>query len=196
MIASGVSAGNSSTRARNSLIGIRGTPSMRVASCSSSSRQSMIASSPALQAEWASWTVSSVTSEAPDLAVERVALDGAAACRLDGAHHPLRVEAEGRAGRAHDVLLDHDRAHVVAAELQGELADAQSLGDPRRLEVAEVVEVQAADGEGHEVVGRGGVGVVVAARAAAAGLVAPADEGAEPARLVLHLAQAAQGPHP
>ena len=51
-----------------------------------------------------------------------------------------------RAGRGDDVFLDHQAAHVVGAEEQGELADLQPLRHPRRLDVRDVVEIEPGDG--------------------------------------------------
>ena len=64
-------------------------------------------------------------------------------------------------------------ARPLKRVIQRELADTQPLGDPRRLEVREVVEVEAADGQHHQVVGGRRVGVVVAPAAAADNTIAP-----------------------
>lgn len=59
---------------------------------------------------------------------------------------PLHVghrHAEGCARLADNVFLDHDAAEVVRAELERDLADFLSLGDPRTLDVGEIVEVDA-----------------------------------------------------
>src|SRR5262245_23950083 len=51
-------------------------------------------------------------------------------------------EVVNRARRRDDVLLDHERAHVVGAEKERELSDFPPLRHPRRLNVGDVVEEQ------------------------------------------------------
>ena len=92
----------------------------------------------------------------------------------------------------HDVLLDHHRAHVVRAEPERDLTDLHPLCDPRRLDVIDVVEVDARDRLREEIVERGRhlfawhlVGEPVAVV-----LERPGDEGAEAVCLVLQLADA------
>src|SRR6266576_712258 len=58
--------------------------------------------------------------------------------------HVANAHAEGRAGLRYDVLLDHDAAEVVRAELERDLADVRPLRDPRALHVFEIVEVDPA----------------------------------------------------
>ena len=65
------------------------------------------------------------------------------------------VHAVGRAGRADDVLLDHHAAHVVGAVGEAELSDLPALRHPRRLQVVEVVEDDARQGERPEIVDAG-----------------------------------------
>ena len=50
-------------------------------------------------------------------------------------------------GGGDDVFFDHDRAHIVGAESQGGLAETYALGQPRRLDVLNVVEEQPRYGE-------------------------------------------------
>ncbi len=57
--------------------------------------------------------------------------------------HVGHGHAEGRAGLRDHVLLDHDAAQVVRAELQGDLADLLALRHPRALDAREVVQVDA-----------------------------------------------------
>ena len=55
---------------------------------------------------------------------------------------PLHVghgHAKGRARLRDDVLLDHDAAEIVRAELERDLPDLQSLRHPGALDVLEVV---------------------------------------------------------
>src|SRR5438552_15109571 len=80
-----------------------------------------------------------------DLAVERVPLDGGLAHRLDQAHELVGRGPVRRTGGGDDVLLDHHRTEVVGAEVERDLADLHSLGDPGGLDVVDVVEVDAAD---------------------------------------------------
>src|SRR5579884_466736 len=56
-------------------------------------------------------------------AVERIALDRAEARIADDAAQFFFGGAVGDAGGAHDVLFEHHRAHVIAAEAQPHLAD-------------------------------------------------------------------------
>ena len=48
-----------------------------------------------------------------------------------------------RAGGAHHVFLDHDAADVVSAEAQPDLAGLQPRGDPRRLNIQNIFQIQA-----------------------------------------------------
>ena len=62
-------------------------------------------------------------------------------------NQPLHVgdgHAEGRAGLADDIFLNHDAAEVVRAEFQRNLADFQTLRDPRALDVGEIIQVNPA----------------------------------------------------
>src|SRR5689334_17220993 len=123
--------------------------------------------------------------------VERVPLAGPVARVSDRVDEVLGGGAVGSAGRRDDVLLDHDRAHVVGPERERDLADLHALRHPRRLDVLDVVEVDPAHSLHQQVVEarrrpghlRGKRGVV--------GLVRPRDERAEAVHLVLQLADAA-----
>ena len=74
--------------------------------------------------------------------------------RADEAAEVVDRGAVRRAGGRDDVLLDHDRAQVVGAEVQRDLADLQALRDPRRLDVVDVVEVDPRDRLRQQVVER------------------------------------------
>src|SRR5204863_2276322 len=50
------------------------------------------------------------------------------------------------AGFRDDVLFDHQAAHVVGAEEEGQLANLQPLSDPARLNVRNVVKIEPAHG--------------------------------------------------
>src|SRR6266436_2146663 len=60
------------------------------------------------------------------------------------------------AGGGDHVFFDEDAADVVGAELQADLADFNSGREPARLDVVDVVEIQAADGQRFQVVDRSG----------------------------------------
>ena len=77
---------------------------------------------------------------------------------FDVAHDLDLVHAVRRAGRADDVLFDHDAAHVVGAVREAELADLAALRDPRRLQVVEVVEHDARERERAQIVDAGRLG--------------------------------------
>ena len=54
------------------------------------------------------------------------------------------IELVVRPGRRNDVLLDHDRTHVVGAAVQRYLSGGLADGEPRSLDVADVVQNQSA----------------------------------------------------
>ena len=116
---------------------------------------------------------------------------GAEAGVLDVADDLDLVHAVGRAGRPHDVLLDHHRPHVVGAEEQAQLPHLAALRDPRRLEVVEVVEDQPGDRQGPQVVDASRLerDAVLEPKLGVIGLETPRDERGEPAGLVLQVAQ-------
>src|SRR5688572_5906191 len=122
-----------------------------------------------------------------DFAVERVALDGDLPGGADRPHEVVRARPVRRPGGRDDVLLDHHGAHVVGAEPERDLADLHPLRDPARLDVVDVVEVDAADRLRQQVVERGREVAHLVGQARAVGLERPGDEGAEAARLVLEL---------
>ena len=57
-------------------------------------------------------------------------------------------------------FFEQDGAYVVAAEAEAHLEDLEALRGPGALQVLDVVEVEAADGEGGEVFDCGGLGDV------------------------------------
>ena len=92
-----------------------------------------------------------------------------------------------RAGSAHNILLNHQAAHVIGPEQERELADVAALRHPARLDVGEVVEVEPGHRLGLEILKRTGRQDVV--HRGVVGLERPADEGGEAAGLVLELPQ-------
>ena len=78
-------------------------------------------------------------------AIKGIALFRNEAGIADDAAQLFFAGAVVRAGRGDDVLLDHDAAHIVAAEAQAKLAGLQPLRDPGRLNVLDVVEIDARD---------------------------------------------------
>src|SRR4029453_6272173 len=52
----------------------------------------------------------------------------------------FRVEPEGGAGTADNVFLHHAGAEIIRAVFQRDLADLRPLGDPRALDIGNVVE--------------------------------------------------------
>ena len=90
--------------------------------------------------------------------VVHVAALGDEAGVLDVADDLDLVHAVARAGGAHDVLLDHDAAHVVGAVGEAQLPDLAALRHPRRLQVVEVVEHEPRDRERPQVVDAGRFG--------------------------------------
>lgn len=114
-------------------------------------------------------------------AVEGVALDGAEAGVADDASEFFLGGAVLGAGGADDIFFEHDGADVVTAEAEAHLEDLEALGDPAGLDVFDVVEHHAGDGEGLEVFDGGGLFPAAAAEGGVAGLEGPGDEGGEAA---------------
>ena len=59
-----------------------------------------------------------------------------------------------------DVVPDDGAVEVVAAEVEGDLRQADALHDPEGFDVGDVVEHQPGDGEGFEIGQAGGAGEV------------------------------------
>ena len=76
--------------------------------------------------------------------------------------------------------------------MQGNLADLHALRHPRRLDVRNVVEVEARDGLDQQVLKRGWRLVDGLAELGVIGLERPGDEGAEARNLVLQFANASE----
>src|ERR1019366_10140296 len=71
--------------------------------------------------------------------IAHVAATGDEACGAHGALDVRGRQLEDGACLRDDVLLDHGRAEIVAAEAPPDLADRGPLRDPRHLHVREIV---------------------------------------------------------
>ena len=87
--------------------------------------------------------------------VEGVALGGDEAGIGDHAAKFAFVGAIANAGGVHDIFFDQDAADVVGAELQADLADFYSGSELAGLNVIDVVEIEAADGERFQIIDSG-----------------------------------------
>ena len=95
-----------------------------------------------------------------------------------------------RAGGTHDVLLDHQAAHVVGPVEEGQLADLAPLRHPTRLDVGDVVEKHPGHRLGLQVFERTGRGDL--RHLGVLRLERPADERRESPGLVLQVADPLQ----
>src|ERR1019366_9960013 len=89
--------------------------------------------------------------------VQRVALCGNVSGVGNDAAQLGFVGAVGHACREDDIFLDQNASDIVGAELQTDLADLDSLREPARLDVIDVVEIEPADGERLQIVDSGGL---------------------------------------
>lgn len=124
--------------------------------------------------------------------VEGIALDGDEAGFADGVDEFGLGSGLGRAGAGHveDVFLENGAVEVVGAEVEGDLGEFGTEADPVGGDVVEVVEVEAADGDGAEGVPAGGGmgdGELVMV-----GLVREGDEAGEAVGFILEFAEAAE----
>src|SRR5678816_1092818 len=101
-----------------------------------------------------------------------------------------RIETEGGAGTADDVFLHHDGAEIVRAIFQSDLADLRPLGDPRALDVGNIVEKYAGQCLHAQVFS--GTGRMIDFQDRVLRLKRPADERGKPAARVLLVAQPLQ----
>src|SRR5437868_13043066 len=99
------------------------------------------------------------------------------------------------ASGGYDIFFDHDRAHVVRAAPQSNLAETQPLRQPRRLNVIDVVHVETRDGQHLEVIHSRRFGFDLAAERGVLSLKCPGNKGKESARFILKIANALQMPH-
>src|SRR5690348_189267 len=122
-------------------------------------------------------------------AVERVALHRVVTgVRNDAAQFGF-VGAIAHARGIDDVFLDQDAAHVVGAELQADLANLDSGREPAGLNVVNIVQIEPADGERLEVIGRGRFGNALA-EGSIFGREDPGDERGESGGVFLNAADA------
>src|SRR5690349_11713544 len=70
----------------------------------------------------------------------------------DQALHLVGRRAVGRIRCRDDILLDHQRTEIVAAEAERELANLHSHRHPTRLQIRHVVEYDARDRDGAEII--------------------------------------------
>ena len=92
------------------------------------------------------------------------------------------MESERGPSARHDVLFHHDGPEIVGTVVEGELADFGALGDPRTLQVFDVVEEDAGECLHAEVLGGSdGFGF----EDGVLRLERPADEGGEPSGAIL-----------
>jgi uncharacterized protein len=124
--------------------------------------------------------------------VQRVALDGFAAGGADQALQLFAAHAlrRGRAGIVINLFFDHRAVHVVSAEAQGNLRHLWRHHLPVRLDVREVVEHQAADGDLLHVEHAGGLRQMLQRRVIR--MESQRDEGLEAAGFILQGAQLEQ----
>jgi len=121
--------------------------------------------------------------------IQRVALDGDAACGFDEmaelfAGHALRG---GGSGVMVDLLFDNGAVEIVGTEAESDLRDFGGHHLPIGLDVGEVVEQQTADGDLANVGEAGGDGQMI--EGGVLGVKGQRDEGLEAAGFVLDLAQ-------
>ena len=90
--------------------------------------------------------------------------------------HVLNGHAKSGARLRNDILLDHNAAEVVRAEFERDLANVLALGDPRTLNVREIIKIDAAERLGAKVFMSADSG---GAKLGVLGLEGPADEGGE-----------------
>src|SRR5258705_5658652 len=122
-------------------------------------------------------------------AVKGVALGGDEAGVRDDAAEFVFVGAIFHAGGEDYVFFDQDAADVIGAELQSDLTDFDSGGEPAGLDVIDVVEIEAADGERFQIVDRGGFLHFFAERGVFRG-EHPGDEGGKASSIFLNAANA------
>src|SRR5713101_10200993 len=84
--------------------------------------------------------------------------------------------AIGYARRTHNVFFDHDRAYVIAAKTQSELADFEPVCDPTRLYVLKIRKEDAGNGQRLQILHAGGLVPVASTQGRVLGLKGPGDK--------------------
>jgi len=90
--------------------------------------------------------------------VQRISLHGYFAGVRDQVDHLFLGDGGGDAGGLDDEFFGQHATHVVGAHGEGELGEFEAFGQPAGLDVGDVIEVDAADGDDLEVVDAGGLG--------------------------------------
>ena len=104
----------------------------------------------------------------------------------------LLVGAIVSSRRRDNIFLNHDRAHVVRAKTQRHLSETQSLRQPRRLEVFDVVEKQTRHRKHLQIIDAGRLVFDPAAERGVLALERPRNKRREAAGLILQIANALQ----
>ena len=117
---------------------------------------------------------------------------GGEAGLADGVCEGLGVEAlwGWGAGHVEYAFLGDGAVEVVGAVVEGDLGEGEAEADPVGGDVGDVVEVDAGNGDGAEIVGGGGAGEV--GEGGVLGFEGEGDEGGEAGGFVLELAEAAE----
>ena len=123
--------------------------------------------------------------------IQRVALGGDEAGVGDDAAEFAFVGAVADAGGVDDIFFDQDAADVVGAELQSDLTDFDAGREPARLNVIDVVEIEAADGERFQIID-GGCFLDFFSEGGVVGGENPRDERGESAGVFLNAANAVE----
>lgn len=121
--------------------------------------------------------------------VEGIALDGGEAGFADGLDHVLFCLELGSGGSGHveDMFFADGAVEVIGTEAEGDLGEFEAHSDPIGGDMGDIIEVEAADGEGAEGVGAGGGAADI--ELVIFGLVGEGDEAGEALGLVLQLAE-------
>src|SRR6185437_2550007 len=127
--------------------------------------------------------------------IERIALDRFESGVADNVAQLFFCSAVAGAGGADYVFFQHHRADIVAAEAQTELQNFQALGYPTGLDIFEVVEEYPRDGQGLEVLDRGGFVPFSSAKGGVFGLKRPRNKGSEAAGFLLQIVDALEVVH-
>src|SRR5687767_15823449 len=97
--------------------------------------------------------------------------------------------------RGYNVLLNHDRAHVIGAKAKGHLTKFQTLRQPGRLKIFNVIQKQPRHGQHHEIVDPGWFIFNAAAERRVLSLEGPGYECSEASGFVLQVPDSLQVTH-